>query len=51
MAYYPLQHQVITWTDVDLFSQMFCGIRLRGISQDVYMDLIHDMFSEITLLQ
>ena len=30
--------------------KVFCGIQLRGISQEVFMNLICDMCSEITLL-
>ena len=38
------------WTSVDLSSKMFCGIHLRAISQEVLMNLISNMCSEITLL-
>ena len=29
------RHQAITWTNVDLSSMEFCGIRLRSISQEI----------------
>ena len=44
-------NQAITWTNVDLSSKVFCGIHLRGISQEVLMNLIHNMWSEITPLE
>ena len=30
-------------------SKVFCGIHLRAVSQEVLMNLIHNMCSEITL--
>ena len=42
--------QTITWTNVDLSSKVFCGIHLRPISQEVQMNLIQNMCSEITPL-
>ena len=44
-------HQAITWIDVDLSSKVFCGIHLRAISQEVLMNMIRNMCSEITLLK
>ena len=34
---------------MNLSSKVFCGIQLRAISQEVFMNLICDMCSEITL--
>ena len=45
------RHQAITWTNIDLSSKVFCGIHLGAISQKVYMNLIHNICSEITLLE
>ena len=45
------QHQVLTWTNVHLSSNVYCGIPVRAISQEVHMDLICDMCSEITILK
>ena len=44
-------HQPITWTNVHLSSNSLCGIHLRVISQEVLMNLICIMCSEITLLK
>ena len=41
------QHQAITWTNVDLWSEVFFGIHLWAMSQEVDMYLIHNMCSEI----
>ena len=41
------QHQVITWTTVDLSSKASCGIHLREISQGMLMNIIHNMCLEI----
>ena len=43
-------HQAITWTNVNLPSEVFCGIHLRASSQ-VHMNLINNMYSEITILK
>ena len=45
------RHQAITWTKVDLSSNGFCGIQIRANSQEVLMNLIHNMCSKITLLK
>ena len=42
------QYQAITWTNVDLWSKVFCGIHLRAFSQEVLMNLIHNMCLDIT---
>ena len=44
------QQQAITWTNVDSSSKVFYDICLRAILQEVLMNLIHDMCSEVTLL-
>ena len=36
------------WTNVDLSSKVFCGIRLRASSQEVLINLIRNMCTEIT---
>ena len=41
----PLPEPVLT------FRQMFCGIHLRAISQDVLMNLILNIYLEIALLK
>ena len=38
----------ITWTNVYLLSNVFCGIHLIANSQEVLMDLICNMWSDIT---
>ena len=43
--------QAIAWTNVDPSSKVFCHIHLRGLSQEVFMNLIHSMCSEITPLE
>ena len=43
-------YQAIAWANADLSLKVFCGIHLRAISQ-VLMNLIHNMYSEITLLK
>ena len=43
------RHLAITWTNVDLSSKVIRDNHLRAISQEVLMNLIHDMCSEITL--
>ena len=43
------QPQAITWTNIDLSSEMFTGIHLRTISQEMLMNLTRNMCSEITL--
>ena len=45
------QHQAITWTSVDLSSEVSSPIHIRSISQEVLMKLIHNMCFEITLLK
>ena len=42
-------HQDITWTNIDISSKVFCCIHLREISQEVLLNLIHNMYSDITL--
>ena len=44
-----LKHHVIKLTNVDLSSNLLCGIHLRVISQGLLMNLIHTMGSKITL--
>ena len=44
------RHQAITWSKFDLSSKMFCVIHLTAISQELFMNLIRNMLSEITLL-
>ena len=44
-------HQAITWTNVELSSGGFCGIHLRVILQEVFMNSIHDMCLKSTLLK
>ena len=45
-------HQAITWTSVDLYSKVFCGIHLRATSQKYLWQLISktgcDMFGAYT---
>ena len=41
---------VITWTNVDLSSCVFCGIQLKSISQEVSKNSICNMCSGITRL-
>ena len=48
---YAWQHQTITSTNIDLSSKVFYGIHLRAISEDLLMNLIHDMCSMFTLLK
>ena len=43
-------HQAISWTNVDLTSNVFSGIHLSAILEDIPMNLVHNMHSEITLL-
>ena len=45
------EHQVITWTNVGSASVLFCGIHHRAMSQELLPNLIHDMCSEITVLE
>ena len=45
------KHQAMTWTNVDLERNVFCGIRLRAISQEVLKNLIRKISSEMTLLR
>ena len=40
----------ITWTNVDLSSQLFGVIQLSASSQEVFMNLIHNRCSEMTIL-
>ena len=42
--------QVITWINMDLSSNRLCGIHLGAISQEVLLNFIRNMCSEITLL-
>ena len=44
-------HQAITWTDVDLSSNAFCGIHLRATSQEPPMSSIRKMCSNTTRLK
>ena len=44
-------HQYNTWMNVDLSSNMFCGIHLRAILQEVLMKIICKMCYEIKLLK
>ena len=46
-----LRHCFITWTNVDISSEVFRGIHIIAISQEVLMNLICNMCSEITLLK
>ena len=32
------RHQAITWTNVDLSSNMFCGIHMKAIKQKMHMN-------------
>ena len=41
----------ITWTNVDLSSNMFCGIHLRAISQETLKISIIDMSLKIATLR
>ena len=41
-------YQVITWSNVNLTAKVFCGIHMRAISQEVVMNLICNMCSEVT---
>ena len=45
------RHQVFAWTNVDLSPKVFCGIRLRAISQEVFMNLSRNMCSAITMIK
>ena len=45
------QHQAITWTTVGLPSEVFRGIHIRAISQQVFMNLIRNMFLGSMLLK
>ena len=40
------RHKAITWTNVDLSSKVFCGIRLWVISHEVIMNIIRDCNAE-----
>ena len=42
------QHQTITWTSIDISSKVFCGIH-SAVLQELLLNLIHDMCSDITL--
>ena len=42
------RHESISWTNFDLSSRVFCDIRLRGISQGVFVNWTCDMCSKIT---
>ena len=44
-------YQTITQTKVDLSSKMFLGIHLRAITQELFLKLIHNMYSGVTLLK
>ena len=46
----PPTHQAITWTML-IDSKAFCDDYLRAISQEVFMNLIRNMGSEITHLK
>ena len=43
------ERPIITSTNVDLSSNVFWGVQLRAISQEVLISLIHRMCSKITL--
>ena len=45
--WFAWRHQDITWTKLDLSSNVFCGFRLTAISQEVLMNLIRNMRSNI----
>ena len=45
------QHQAIPWTNADLSSQVFYGIYLRTISQELLQISIHKISLKITLLE
>ena len=42
-------HQVITWTNVDVSSKLFCGIHLGAISLEVLLNFSCNLCSEIVL--
>ena len=44
-------HKVITWTYIDISSKVFGGFCIWAILQEVLMNFIHNMCSEITLLE
>ena len=38
-------HQaIITWTNIDFSSEVICGIHLRGIWQEVHINLVCDLY-------
>ena len=41
----------ITWANIDLSSMVICDIHLREISQEILINLIGNMCSDITLLK
>ena len=43
-------YQAITWANFDLSSQVFYGIHLTAISQEMLMNLICKVFSNYTLI-
>ena len=45
------QDQVITSTNVDLSSKLLCGIHSRTVSQEIVMNLIHNMCLGIIFLK
>ena len=45
----PVKHQAITWTNVDLSSQVFYGVNLIAIWQKVFKVMIHKMSFSGTL--
>ena len=46
-----LMAQAITWTNVDLSSEVFCGIHLKAISHEVLIKLICKVHSGIVLIK
>ena len=45
------QHEVITRTNIDFSSKVFCDIHIKAVSQEVLMNWISNMYSKITLLK
>ena len=40
-------HQAITWTSVSLSLKMSCDIRLKALSEEVVMNIRHNMCSKL----
>ena len=51
VKFFAWWHQAITWTHVDLTSEVFHGIHLRAISQEALMNLICNIHLEFALFK